>query len=626
MKVITIGRSEENDVVITDPCASRHHLQIIQHDDGHFSVSDFGSTNGTYVNGQRINGEVILRDNDIIRIGNTTIPWTTYFNPVEQNGTQTFAKPSTETYMPDSPTATSSTTKDRHGFVTFWLWLGIIGSALGTALDILLYQNLTNLGYLGMDLIINGVDITPFTEAIRPHILIWQIVTVIGGVCLIICYSLLLKWKKKGFWGAIVIAIILAIVNVIMTNLVKQDYLLIGLSLNLDPIIQVIATPISLIILWATLQIKKNGVSCWKLLEPTNNDGTSMSSNSGISMKKEHCGQKKTWLWIVLGFIVAVAIIVIILLSQKKHIQTDRPYTDINSVFVSGNDVYAVGSTCEQTSETDVPTLWKNGIAQEIGEMGNFNKATSVFVSGSDVYVTIDNSDKGQALLWKNGESQLLAEGFGSVEANCVYVYGDDVYVAGQKDGQPTLWKNGIPNSLGESGSANSVVVKGDGIYVAGYLGEFFSGEAFLYILRKNGEEVAYNLEMSRANSIFITDNDEIFVAGEANNKPALWKDGGLIPLGYVEHGSAESVAVNNAGLIVVTGIVQNPNSNAMVWVNGEGIQVDDILSYQAMSVVTDGTAFYIGGCAKDGLWSVWKHDGMSDFNRDNLKRVSTAK
>lgn len=83
MKVITIGRDESNDRVITDPYTSQHHLQIIQHDDGHFTLSDFGSTNGTYVNGQKISGEIPLNDMDIVRIGNTTIPWRMYFEDVE---------------------------------------------------------------------------------------------------------------------------------------------------------------------------------------------------------------------------------------------------------------------------------------------------------------------------------------------------------------------------------------------------------------------------------------------------------------------------------------------------------------------------------------------------------------
>ena len=84
MRVITIGRDETNDKVITDPCTSRHHLQIILHDDGHFTLSDFGSTNGTYVNGQKISGEIPLNDMDIVRIGNTTIPWRMYFEDEEK--------------------------------------------------------------------------------------------------------------------------------------------------------------------------------------------------------------------------------------------------------------------------------------------------------------------------------------------------------------------------------------------------------------------------------------------------------------------------------------------------------------------------------------------------------------
>lgn len=81
MKVITIGRDKSNDIVIADdPHASRHHLQIIQHDDGHFSLKDFGSTNGTTVNGNRIYGEIPLNEMDVVRIGSgNPIPWRDYF-------------------------------------------------------------------------------------------------------------------------------------------------------------------------------------------------------------------------------------------------------------------------------------------------------------------------------------------------------------------------------------------------------------------------------------------------------------------------------------------------------------------------------------------------------------------
>lgn len=47
MKVVNIGRNPENDVVIKDSTVGRQHVQIIQHEDGHYTVVDLGSTNGT---------------------------------------------------------------------------------------------------------------------------------------------------------------------------------------------------------------------------------------------------------------------------------------------------------------------------------------------------------------------------------------------------------------------------------------------------------------------------------------------------------------------------------------------------------------------------------------------------
>lgn len=79
MKVISIGRSEECSVVINDTKVSRVHLQLVQNDNGNISVVDLGSANGTYVNGVRIVGETPLKTGDELRIGNTLLPWKTYF-------------------------------------------------------------------------------------------------------------------------------------------------------------------------------------------------------------------------------------------------------------------------------------------------------------------------------------------------------------------------------------------------------------------------------------------------------------------------------------------------------------------------------------------------------------------
>ena len=79
MKVITIGRDTDNDIVVNDSKVSRHHLQIIS-EAGNFRIVDFNSTNGTFVNNKKISGETALLINDRVRIGNTVLPWQTYFS------------------------------------------------------------------------------------------------------------------------------------------------------------------------------------------------------------------------------------------------------------------------------------------------------------------------------------------------------------------------------------------------------------------------------------------------------------------------------------------------------------------------------------------------------------------
>ncbi|GAP71201.1 hypothetical protein SAMD00024442_1_14 [Candidatus Symbiothrix dinenymphae] len=79
MKTITIGRSAQNDIVVSDEKVSRTHLQIIQDDYGNFRLTDVGSTNGTFVNGRKVTGAVSLNPNDSIVIGDTTLPWRNYF-------------------------------------------------------------------------------------------------------------------------------------------------------------------------------------------------------------------------------------------------------------------------------------------------------------------------------------------------------------------------------------------------------------------------------------------------------------------------------------------------------------------------------------------------------------------
>lgn len=68
---ISIGRSSSSSIPIQEPLASRQHSTIYPSQNT-IRIRDEQSTNGTYVNGVRINGEVQLTAGDQIRIGHTS--------------------------------------------------------------------------------------------------------------------------------------------------------------------------------------------------------------------------------------------------------------------------------------------------------------------------------------------------------------------------------------------------------------------------------------------------------------------------------------------------------------------------------------------------------------------------
>ncbi len=65
---VTIGREDSCDIVLPQAKVSRRNAEIWQSDDGFF-IRDLKSTNGTFLNGKRIDGETGLRPQDVVVIG-----------------------------------------------------------------------------------------------------------------------------------------------------------------------------------------------------------------------------------------------------------------------------------------------------------------------------------------------------------------------------------------------------------------------------------------------------------------------------------------------------------------------------------------------------------------------------
>jgi len=70
-KEVSIGRSPENGIVIDNPAVSNYHARVFT-EEGRLMLQDFGSLNGTFVNGQRVK-MIMLKPGDSVTIGKHTI-------------------------------------------------------------------------------------------------------------------------------------------------------------------------------------------------------------------------------------------------------------------------------------------------------------------------------------------------------------------------------------------------------------------------------------------------------------------------------------------------------------------------------------------------------------------------
>ncbi len=70
--IVNVGRAEYNDIVVPDPSVSSAHAKI-QLREGIWILVDLGSTNGTFVDGERVSEEAPVAPGAVIRFGEVSL-------------------------------------------------------------------------------------------------------------------------------------------------------------------------------------------------------------------------------------------------------------------------------------------------------------------------------------------------------------------------------------------------------------------------------------------------------------------------------------------------------------------------------------------------------------------------
>lgn len=91
-----LGRDLANEIVISDPEVSRRHARFFIRDENVF-VEDLGSTNGTFLNGERISSPQQLRSGDVVTLGESVV---LVFEKITEEPVETTATPPVD-FIPD---------------------------------------------------------------------------------------------------------------------------------------------------------------------------------------------------------------------------------------------------------------------------------------------------------------------------------------------------------------------------------------------------------------------------------------------------------------------------------------------------------------------------------------------
>ena len=96
---LTIGRDSTNEITINDAEISRRHARLT-FQGGKYVLEDLGSTNGTFVNGQRLAGPRVLKAGEVVSFGEQIV---LVFEATNIDAGATMVSPRASSAVPSAP-------------------------------------------------------------------------------------------------------------------------------------------------------------------------------------------------------------------------------------------------------------------------------------------------------------------------------------------------------------------------------------------------------------------------------------------------------------------------------------------------------------------------------------------
>ena len=152
-------------------------------------------------------------------------------------------------------------------FVTIVIVVGIVLASILLILSLL--NSWSMFGYAEWEFqpFFSREGIKDLYHSLHNYLLLEMLVAIVATACIIFFLVKLLQGKRYGFWGFAVTSVVGTAVQVVLEHLIMNAFREIEVDLPHNIPIQVGWTLATIAIIYAVLQTRKEGVSCWKQLD-----------------------------------------------------------------------------------------------------------------------------------------------------------------------------------------------------------------------------------------------------------------------------------------------------------------------------------------------------------------------